>query len=149
MQTYVYTPRSLFLEFISEQDFDKEDPPAKSLNEIEVGKDYELVITTYGGTLIIAGYPHNLGLVRYRFGDVVKVVRFHNKLPVFEFLYRQGLNTGLALLTFTGQVLDLRGEKTAEIAIFRAWQETLKTTKVELVDYTCTHHAFLNCEKIR
>ena len=28
------------------------------------------------------------GFYRYRFGDVVKVVDFHHKTPVVEFMYR-------------------------------------------------------------
>eukprot|EP01126_Amoeba_proteus_P007751 TRINITY_DN12794_c0_g1_i3.p1 TRINITY_DN12794_c0_g1~~TRINITY_DN12794_c0_g1_i3.p1 ORF type:complete len:558 (-),score=116.78 TRINITY_DN12794_c0_g1_i3:1368-3041(-) len=126
-KTYMHLPRSLFLEFISENDFEKENPNAKSLKEIEVGKIYELVVTTYSG------------LVRYRFGDVVKIVSFYNSLPVMEFQYRQG------------QVMDLKGEKTAEIAIFRAIETTLQCHQLvgRLVDYTCVHHTYINCEKIR
>jgi hypothetical protein len=37
------------LEFIEEEDFEKENPPAKSMREIEAGKSYELVLTTYAG----------------------------------------------------------------------------------------------------
>ncbi|KAJ7972849.1 jasmonic acid-amido synthetase JAR1-like [Quillaja saponaria] len=43
---------------------------------VEVGKMYEVVVTTYRG------------LYRYRLGDVVRVVGFHNSSPKMEFVMR-------------------------------------------------------------
>ena len=44
--------------------------------QTEADHTYELVITNASG------------LYRYRFGDVIKVVGFHNTCPVIEFHYR-------------------------------------------------------------
>ena len=64
--------------------------------ELEIGADYELVVTTLGG------------LCRYRLGDVVRLVSYHHAAPVVEFRYR------------AGQVLNARGEKTSEEQLQRA-----------------------------
>ena len=54
----------------------KKDPKTFFMNEVEVGVKYELVMTTRSG------------LYRYRNGDVVQVVGFHEKCPVIRMLYR-------------------------------------------------------------
>lgn len=46
------------------------------ISGVEVGKTYEVVVTTYRG------------LYRYRLGDVVKVVGFHNSSPEVELVMR-------------------------------------------------------------
>ena len=61
-----------------------------SLDEVEEGKEYEIVITNQSG------------LYRYRCGDVIKVVGFLNECPYIQFSYRKG------------QLLNLTGEKTSE-----------------------------------
>lgn len=47
---------------------------------VEVGKMYEVVVTTYRG------------LYRYRLGDIVRVVGFHNSSPQVEFVMRSPKN---------------------------------------------------------
>ena len=51
-------------------------PQALLIDEVEIGQSYEVVLTTRGG------------LYRYRNGDVVEVVGFHEKCPVIQFKYR-------------------------------------------------------------
>ncbi|KAF4382766.1 hypothetical protein CsatB_005613 [Cannabis sativa] len=46
------------------------------ISDVEVGKMYEVIVTTYRG------------LYRYRLGDIVKVVGFHNSSPEVEFIMR-------------------------------------------------------------
>ena len=43
---------------------------------MEIGKTYEMVQTTLSG------------LYRYRSGDIIQIVDFHEKCPVFRMLYR-------------------------------------------------------------
>ena len=90
--------------------------------EVEVGGLYELVVTTLSG------------LYRYRIGDVVRVVRFHNSCPVIEFQYRQG------------QILNMRSEKTTETMMYDALTKVLLGTREEprLVDYTCAESILLD-----
>jgi len=49
------------------------------LVDVEVGKEYELVITTYAG------------LYRYRVGDILRVTGFHNSAPQFHFVRRKNV----------------------------------------------------------
>ncbi|KAL8168403.1 hypothetical protein V2J09_009902 [Rumex salicifolius] len=49
------------------------------LADVEVGKDYELVVTTYAG------------LYRYRVGDVLRPMGFHNAAPEFQFVRRKNV----------------------------------------------------------
>ena len=90
--------------------------------ELEPGQIYELVITTLSG------------LCRYRIGDIVKVVRFHNQCPVIEFQYRQG------------QLLNMRSEKTSETMLYEAITKVIgrKGEKTHLVDYTCAESILLD-----
>ena len=89
---------------------------------MEVDRLYELVATTLGG------------LYRYRIGDVVKVIRFHNSCPVIEFQYRQG------------QLLNMRSEKTTETMIYEALTTVLRSKgeRFRLVDYTCAESILLD-----
>ena len=77
---------SCFYEFIPTEDESR----ILCLDELEVGKEYEIIITTQSG------------LYRYRCGDVIKVVDYLGECPYIQFAYRKG------------QLLNLAGEKTTE-----------------------------------
>ena len=77
---------SCFYEFIPTED----ENCILCLDELEVGKEYEIIITTQSG------------LYRYRCGDVIKVVDYLEECPYIQFAYRKG------------QLLNLAGEKTTE-----------------------------------
>ncbi|CAI9781851.1 unnamed protein product [Fraxinus pennsylvanica] len=49
------------------------------LVNVEIGKEYELVITTYAG------------LCRYRVGDILRVTGFYNSAPQFHFVRRRNV----------------------------------------------------------
>ena len=76
---FVILPTAAYFEFLP---FDLEDDSSTSDREIvdisgvQVGNMYEVVVTTFRG------------LYRYRLGDVVKVVGFHNSSPEIEFVMR-------------------------------------------------------------
>ena len=80
---------------------DDGDDETKLPRDLDVGTDYELVVTTLGG------------LCRYRIGDVVKHVGYHGEAPLVTFMYR------------AGQVLDVRGEKTSEAMLQTAVEDAL------------------------
>lgn len=52
-------------------------PRLLDLADVEVDKEYELIITTYSG------------LYRYRVGDILRVTGFYNKAPQFRFIRRK------------------------------------------------------------
>lgn len=78
---------SCFYEFIpAGEDTDK----VLTLDELEDGKQYEILITTQAG------------LYRYHLKDVVEVKGFRNKTPLISFVYRKG------------QYFNIAGEKFSE-----------------------------------
>ncbi len=89
---YVLLPRSIFFEFIPIDDPNCERP--LTIGEVEVGKDYELVVTNFSG------------LYRYQIEDVVRVTGYFNKTPKVEFLYRNNLAMNIANEKTTTQMVD-------------------------------------------
>ncbi|TKY62494.1 indole-3-acetic acid-amido synthetase GH3.6 [Spatholobus suberectus] len=74
---FVMLPTAAYFEFLpfnmNENNVSKE---TVDLNSVEVGKMYEVVVTTYRG------------FYRYRLGDIVRVVGFHNSSPQVEYVMR-------------------------------------------------------------
>ena len=100
-------PDSLFYEFI---DIDDENAKPVTMDKLEVGKKYELVISNHSG------------FYRYRMKDVLLVVGFHNATPMVEFQYR------------IDKTVSLMGEKTTEMALRTAADLTAKDCGFLLVD---------------
>ncbi len=99
---YVLLPRSIFFEFIPIDDPECERP--LTMKEIEVGKEYELVVTNFSG------------LYRYQIEDVVRVTGFYNKTPKVEFLYRNNLAMNIANEKTTTQMVDWAAAQTQKKA---------------------------------
>lgn len=78
-------PAEVFYEFL-----DEESASLKRLHEVEVGREYEIVLTQQGG------------LWRYRIGDRVRVTHTYQAAPCLEFIGR------------ADDVCDLVGEKLSE-----------------------------------
>ncbi len=97
---YVLLPRSIFFEFIPVDDPECERP--LTMGEIELGKDYELVVTNFSG------------LYRYKIEDVVRVTGYYNKTPKVEFLYRNNLAMNIANEKTTTQMVDWAAQKVQE-----------------------------------
>ncbi|KAM0945992.1 putative GH3 family protein [Dioscorea sansibarensis] len=85
------------------------------LTEVEAGKEYEIVVTTFAG------------LYRYRLGDVVKVAGFYNSTPELKFVCRRSL-----LLTIN---IDKNTEKDLQLAVEEA-AKLLAAEKLEVVDFS-------------
>ena len=106
---------SAVFEFIPVENVDDEFPETVEMDALEVGKEYELVVTN------LAGFH------RYRLTDIVRVVDFFYELPVISFSYRRG---GL---------LDLVGERLTTSHTLNAVQLFVENWGGEdalLVDYT-------------
>lgn len=65
-----------FLPFDMNENNDVGEEQTADLSSVEVGKMYEVVVTTYRG------------FYRYKLGDIVRVVGFHNSSPQVEFVMR-------------------------------------------------------------
>lgn len=93
---YVLLPRSIIYEFLPVDAPEGTRPLL--MNEIEVGKDYEIIVTNFSG------------LYRYRILDIVHVTGMHNKTPKIEFLYRSNMGLNAANEKTTTQMLDFVAE---------------------------------------
>lgn len=82
---------SHFYEFIPSAEVDAANPTVLGMHELEVGREYFIVLTT------------SSGLYRYRIGDQVRVTGFVGQAPVIEFL-----NKGSHVSSITGEKLTER-----------------------------------------
>lgn len=106
---YVLVPDACFYEFIPMDSDDEE--TTYTLDQLEVGRDYEIVITNLSG------------FYRYRIKDVVHMLGWYGKLPLVAFAYRKN------------QMLSIAGEKTNDEAVLWAVQEAGKETGNVFADY--------------
>ena len=82
------------------------------LNELEVGQDYEIIITNFSG------------FYRYRIGDVVTVNGYEGESPKICFKYRKK------------QMISIAGEKTNDSAVQYAVEEFSKAINMPVNDYS-------------
>ncbi|XP_054784381.1 jasmonoyl--L-amino acid synthetase JAR4-like [Prosopis cineraria] len=120
LATYAVLPHIGYFEFIpltelEQTNFLGVDPQLVGLTEVKVGEEYEIVIT------------NPAGLYRYRLGDVVKVMGFHNSTPELKFVRRSSL-----LLTIN---IDKNTEKDLQLAV-EAAAKLVAGDKLEVIDYT-------------
>ncbi|XP_011012296.1 PREDICTED: probable indole-3-acetic acid-amido synthetase GH3.1 [Populus euphratica] len=118
--SYTMMPNMGYFEFLphdpSAPAFSRESPPRLlDLADLEVGKEYELVITTYSG------------LNRYRVGDILLVTGFYNKAPQFRFVRRKNV------------LLSIESDKTDEAELQKAIENAsllLREFNTSVVEYT-------------
>jgi hypothetical protein len=87
---YALALGAVHFEFLPAAQIDAARPATVGLADVEMGGEYELVMTSQAG------------LYRYRLGDVVRIVDRCGTTPMFAFSHR------------LGNVIDLVGEKTTE-----------------------------------
>ncbi|CAN6457645.1 unnamed protein product [Victoria cruziana] len=90
---------------------------AVSLSQVQVGEEYEVVVTTF------------TGLYRYRLGDVVQVSGFHNGSPKLRFVGRRKLTLMVNI--------DKNTEMDIQLVVAKGC-ELLAGSGVELIDFTST-----------
>uniref|UniRef100_A0A5B6Z3E4 Putative indole-3-acetic acid-amido synthetase GH3.1 n=1 Tax=Davidia involucrata TaxID=16924 RepID=A0A5B6Z3E4_DAVIN len=118
--SYTIMPNMAYFEFLPHA---AHDSPRQlvELADVQVGKEYELVITTYAG------------LCRYRVGDILLVTGFHNSAPQFKFIRRKNV------------LLSIDSDKTDESELQKAIEsaslllrEYFNTSIVEYTSYADT-----------
>jgi len=97
--------------FIPLADADAAHPPTLQFKELEVGRDYVVVLT------------NTSGLVRYRLDDVVRVHGHLGAAPLVEFLHR------------AGRVASVAGEKLTENQLVAAVQATCRRLALPEFDF--------------
>ncbi|KAF5736196.1 Auxin-responsive GH3 family protein [Tripterygium wilfordii] len=118
--SYTIMPNMGYFEFLPYESpapaLSRESPPRLvDLADVEVGKDYELVISTYAG------------LCRYRVGDILRVTGFHNSAPQFQFIRRKNV------------LLSIDSDKTDEAELQKGIDNAsllLKECNTSVVEYT-------------
>ena len=113
---HVMVPRTAYFEFIraEESDLPEEKLRGRTLGmaELEVGRDYEVVVTNLSG------------LYRYRIGDVVTVLGHEGQSPKVVFKYR------------LSQVTNMAGEKTSMACIDDAVEKARRWSGLALPEYS-------------
>ncbi|CAL0331780.1 unnamed protein product [Lupinus luteus] len=119
--SYTIMPNMGYFEFLAYDDsspvtLSRDSPPRLvDLADLEVGKYYELIITTYSG------------LCRYRVGDILQVTAFHNAAPQFRFVRRKNV------------LLSIDADKTDEAELQKAIENAyvlLHEFNTTVVEYT-------------
>ncbi|XP_052197994.1 probable indole-3-acetic acid-amido synthetase GH3.1 [Diospyros lotus] len=118
--SYTIMPNMAYFEFFPHDPYapppNRHAPPRLvDLTDVEVGKEYELVITTYAG------------LCRYRVGDILRVTGFHNSAPQFKFIRRKNV------------LLSIDADKTDEAELQKAIENAsmlLREYNTSVVEYT-------------
>ncbi|KAL3650257.1 hypothetical protein CASFOL_006660 [Castilleja foliolosa] len=116
--SYTFMPNKVYLEFLPHVNSSEElaESQLVDLVDVEIGKEYETVVTT------------TAGLYRYRVGDIVRATGFYNSAPQFQFVMRKNV------------VLNIDWEMTKEtelqVAIENASQFLLQKLETSVVDYT-------------
>lgn len=115
--TFAVLPNIGYFEFIplKETRNGGTEPKPVGLAEVKVGEEYEIIITNFAG------------LYRYRLGDAVKVMGFHNSTPELKFVCRQNLMLSINI--------DKNTEKDLQLAVEEA-SKLLVAEKVDLIDFT-------------
>ena len=108
--SYVLLPDGGFYEFIPVNAEDE--TKTLNINELEIGEEYEIVITNLSG------------FYRYKIKDVIKVTGYYNETPIIKFIYRRN------------QLMSLAGEKTTEEAVRWAVEAFSRETRINVNDYS-------------
>ena len=90
---------------------DDDDNNTITMDKLEVGKEYEVILTNLGG------------FYRYKIKDVIRVLGFYNNLPLITFAYRKG------------QLANIAGEKTTEDHLNKAVAKLGEELGVDITDF--------------
>jgi len=107
--SYVYIPHSCFLEFVDVED---EKQSVRWIDEVEVGKKYEILVTNLSG------------FYRYRLQDVVEVTGFYGQSPMMRFAFRKN------------QAVNIAGEKTNLSMIADAVRECVVFFQEDITEHS-------------
>lgn len=110
MEDGALAPGSAFMEFLpvdADGDFSK----IVTMDKLEVGQTYELVITNLAG------------FYRYRMSDAVQVTGFYEKTPLVRFMFR------------VNRVISMVNEKITEHALQNVVEKTAKELGFDLADF--------------
>lgn len=108
-EEFLMIPQSGFYEFVPAESDDYSH--TLNINELEVGKEYEIILTNLSG------------LYRYRIYDVVKILGYMGESPLVQFVYRKN------------QLVNLASEKTNTEALEATIKNFSEQAGVDVSDY--------------
>ncbi|KAM0064526.1 putative GH3 family protein [Helianthus debilis subsp. tardiflorus] len=117
MTSYTVLPNIRYFEFLPLTEFNEADlvgPEPIGLTDVRFVEEYEVVVTNFAG------------LYRYRLGDVVKAIGFHNVTPKLQYICRRNLMLNTNIDKNTEKDLHLSVEAVAKL---------LTNEKFEVVDF--------------
>lgn len=118
--SYVALTTLNFFEYIPEEETEKPLPATVLAHEVEIGKVYEIVVTTWEG------------LYRYRTEDLVEMVGFYGTIPKYKFVRRRG------------DILSTCTEKVPEVMLHSALCIAAKSWKDKsVVDFTSVENIYV------
>jgi hypothetical protein len=103
---------SAYFEFIPVNEIDSPNPTVLEAADLETDGEYFLLMTT------------SSGLYRYNIHDVVRVIDWHERTPIIEFLHKGS------------RIANLFGEKLTESQIVRAVGEAAASSQLSMGDYS-------------
>ncbi|EEF28472.1 Indole-3-acetic acid-amido synthetase GH3.5, putative [Ricinus communis] len=118
LATFAVLPDIGYFEFIPLRrngDHIYSEPKPIGLSDVKIGEEYEILVTNFAG------------FYRYRLGDVVKVMGFHNSTPELKFVCRRSLLLSINIDKNTEKDLQLVVEEAAKL---------LADEKLEVVDFS-------------
>ncbi len=104
---YMLIPGSAYYEFMKE---DGDGKKTCTVDELEAGESYELIITTFSG------------LYRYAMGDIINVADFCGSIPIVRFKYRRNLIMNIAGEKLDAGILDKAVRDWAAAERLSVWQ---------------------------
>ncbi|XP_074284792.1 putative indole-3-acetic acid-amido synthetase GH3.1 [Silene latifolia] len=118
--SYTIMPNMAYYEFIPLEllsDYGSSELPPRTVDmaNVEVGKEYELVVTNY------------CGLYRYKVGDVLSPTGFYNSTPQFKFMRRKNVLLSMDLAKTTEIELQTAIDKVSSL---------LHPFNTQIIDYT-------------
>ncbi|NJN04585.1 MAG: GH3 auxin-responsive promoter family protein [Leptolyngbyaceae cyanobacterium RM1_1_2] len=110
----ILAAESAFVEFIPEEQWQREQPQTLLPWEVTVGDRYRVVFTNYSG------------FCRYDLGDIVKIEGFFEQAPLMRFEHRQG------------GVMSATTEKTTEAHAVAVMQQLQRSSGITLTNFCLT-----------
>lgn len=105
--------RTSYYEFIAEEELDSRNPSVRSIDELEAGRRYSILLTTAGG------------LYRYKINDIVEVTGFRGRAPLLAFIRKGG-----EMANITGEKMHVNHFITAVTEVARAFHLEVEQFRV-------------------
>lgn len=117
--TYTLMAPYIYFEFIPIELTDDPNPTTVVCNQVEVGRRYELVVTTWEG------------LYRYRTEDIIEVTGFYSTVPTYRFIRRRN------------DVLSVFGERVPEALVCQAVRSVIEHWNMRITECVAVESSYL------